>query len=313
MSNNNVCFPVRELFVQTIDELVKEVLPSKLEPEKINFLYFRGENQDFGETAFTPLIYRRNNYLHKEHIIYREMQRFNDQEFATDRTAFDKLARMQHYQAPSRMLDISEDLFSALYFALKGRNESKKSVVYMLEIDHAAIKYYDSDSVSVIANLAKMPLGNNDNCCKSQRKLHSDVKQYFEDKEEFNKQKSVEFLVHEICEEKSYFRSIINPSHLFSIFCVKPKYTNQRIHGQKGAFLLFGMNRDNVEKAIPLFRKNNEKLEINAAIPSKNHPIRKITKFVLSADITLSDLASLGITTPYIYPEMDRVAGYLKE
>ena len=112
MSNNDIFFPVSELAIKTIDELVKEVLASK-KVNLDNLLYFRGENQDFGLTALTPLVYRSicqsKNYLHKEHIFYHEMQRFNDQEFATDKTAFDKLARMQHYQAPTRLLDMKKN------------------------------------------------------------------------------------------------------------------------------------------------------------------------------------------------------------
>lgn len=121
--------------------------------------------------------------------------------------------------------------------------------------------------------------------------------------------------MHEVCKEKNYFKTIIEPSHLFSIFYVKPKYTNQRMHGQKGAFLLFGMNKDNIEEAIPLLSlpEKNNGFSINATLPPTRHPIRKITKFVLSCEITLSMLASLGITTPYIYPEMDQVAKYLRE
>ena len=47
---------IRTLYASTIDEAVR--LVSQLEVNSGNRLYFRGENKDFGITAFTPGIYR---------------------------------------------------------------------------------------------------------------------------------------------------------------------------------------------------------------------------------------------------------------
>lgn len=302
-------FEIENIKVATLDELIKSILAIKKIDEK-NVHYFRGENNDFGDTALTPSIYRK--YTKTEHRIYREMQRFNDHEFAVDKTAFDKLSRMQHYQAPTRMLDMSEDVMSALYFALDQCHCENHAVLYVLEIDHDAIKYYDSDAVSVVANLAKSPLTDGETKDKSKEALRRDARELLEDIEAFNVKRSVQFLLHDIKEERSYFESVIDPKHLFSVFCVKPKYTNQRIHGQKGAFLLFGLNMNDVGKPINLFCKSDD-LRLTASLPSEYHPIRKLTKITLSCDITLKSLSKLGITTPYIYPELDKVAQYLCE
>ena len=43
------------------------------------------------------------------------------------------------------------------------------------------------------------------------------------------------------------------------------------------------------------------------------HPIAKITKIVLSSHIQKSDLEKLGISKPYIYPELDKVSEYLSK
>ncbi|MGR9051071.1 MAG: FRG domain-containing protein, partial [Gammaproteobacteria bacterium] len=253
-------YPIVDLFhAYSLDELIRFVLQIKKTNDG-NTLYFRGENQDFGEKALQPSIYREQNYI-REHIFYREMQRFNDHEFFADKTAFDKLARMQHYQCPTRMIDISEDVLSAAYFALDvdERKEKKPdSVLYVLEIDWNKIKYYDSDAVSVVANLAKTPLDNPDNTEKSKRAFAHDSLNFLYDREHFNNAdlKSIRFLLHDIKEEKPYFQNLIDPKHVFSLFCVKPKYSNQRILGQKGAFLLFGLNKKDVEKPIPVFEQH---------------------------------------------------------
>ncbi len=305
-------FDVDIIEVKSIDELIKEVL-SIIKTDEGNVLYFRGENSDHGEHALTPSVFR--GFLDREHHLYREMQRFNDHEFAVDKTAFDKLARMQHYQAPTRMLDMSEDVLSALYFALDNRKNGATGVLYVLEIDREMVKYYDSDAVSVVANLAKSPLTNTGaSKNKSKTTLHKDASCFLHNIVGFNAQSSVTFLLHDICEEKSYFRSLIDPIHLFSIFCVKPKYTNERLHGQKGAFLLFGMNSMDVTSPINILQNDPNQvngLQLNGSLDSDWQPIRNLTKIRLSSDINQKSLAKLGITKPYIYPEMDKVADFL--
>lgn len=183
----------------------------------------------------------------------------------------------------------------------------------VFEIDENKIKYYDSDAVSVIANLSKSPLKNLDNPKKSKEAIHADARSYLHEKEGFNRQDSVKFLLHDIKREKSYFQEIIEPKHIFSILCVKPKYTNQRILGQKGAFLLFGMDQDSVEKSIQLFERYGDHIEFNKNLTEEYHPIRKITKIVLSPAINSTQLEKLGITKPYIYPEMDKVSEFLNK
>ena len=59
--------------------------------------------------------------------------------------------------------------------------------------------------------------------------------------EEFNEQSGIQILLHQIKEEKPYFRPLIDPHDLGSVFLVKAKYGNPRITNQAGAFFLFGL------------------------------------------------------------------------
>lgn len=300
---------IRTLYASTIDEAVR--LVSQLETKSGSRLYFRGENKDFGITAFTPGIYRPGR-LCDEHLIYREMQRFNDHEFTTDKTAFDKLARMQHYSAPTRMLDLSEDMFSSLFFALDKRAEHTESVLYAVELNEDQMRYYDSDAVSIIANLAKLPQERNDHAEpqeKSKQALWQEALEYYDNREAYNANKSLPskgFLLHDIKEEKPYFQDLIDPKDLFRIVAVKPKLTSQRLQGQKGAFLLYGLNKEEPSLPIPLIT-NSEQLNDDAQV----HPVLSLTKIVLSEHITIKQLEKLGIREPYIYPELERVSQYL--
>jgi len=299
--------------IKSLSKLIKYI--SKLGKTKNDgtVLFFRGEQKYYKDTELVPKIYR-NKYINNEEKIYRETQLFNDQEFITDNTAFDKLSRIQHYTAPTRLLDISEDLLSSIYFAIgekdilsdKEKLEKEAAYIYIFEIKEKSIKYYDSDTVSVISNLAKIPLENNNE--KSKRRLLCDSMNIGIKK--FNKQKSANFLRHEIREEKPQFEAIINPKHLTSIQCVRPKLTNNRIKFQKGLFLLFGLNSNNVEKPIRIF-ENDKLIESNNQI---NHPIKKIHKIKLNFKYIKKmkkELKTLGIRTPFIYPEIDKVSEYL--
>lgn len=284
--------------------------------------YFRGEPEDYKENALTPSIYREPSWLKNEPNIYREMQRFNDQEFRDDKSTADKLSRMQHCDAPTRLIDISEDALSALYFAVaegqsKDSKESGQEVepaVYVVDVASKKLCYYDSDKVSVIANLVKSPLS--DATQKNKQAIASDALKYRDEIDTFNKQKSIGFLLHDIKEEKPYFSNIVDPKHIFSVQCVKPKFTHSRINSQKGAFLLYGLNPDNIHRSIRLIEKCGDDFYLchnsNGEI---QHPVERITKIVIRADAVdriRKELKVIGIKTPFIYPEMDKIAQYLK-
>lgn len=302
---------IQVFHANTLDEVIRFTLQTGKTTSE-NLLYFRGENKDFKTTALQPGIYRNKGLLEKEHLIFREMQRFNDQEFITDKTAFDKLARMQHYTTPTRMLDMSEDILSGLYFALDNKDRDASSVLYLLEIDIQKIKYYDSDSVSILANLAKSPLTDNNTARKSKKAIWEDAKRFLSNRKGYNEAKldSKEYLLHDIREEKSYFADSIQPDDLFSVLAVKPKLNSQRIQSQKGAFLLFGLNQRDVKESPQLLTANSSQLGLNSN--SCYHPLAKITKIILSPQINMQHLEQLGVSKAYIYPELDHVSEYLK-
>lgn len=199
-------YPIEEVVVSTIAELIEVVDAFEL-TDRNNKLYFRGENKDHGDSALVPGIYRSVVRLQQEHEVFREMQRFNDQEFTADKTAFDKISRMQHYQVPTRLLDVSEDVLSSLYFALADReHESQQSAVYLIEVKADQAKYYDSDAVSVVSNLVKAPLRSGATLFKSKADLLRDALLYRADIEVFNRADSASYLMHDIKEEKELFQ-----------------------------------------------------------------------------------------------------------
>lgn len=274
--------------------------------------YFRGENEDHQEKALTPSIYR-DGLIYSEEKIYREVSRYNNIDFSEDVTTFDKLCRIQHYSAPTRLIDLSDDPLTALWFAIN--KQCNNGVVYLIKIKKSKIKYSDSDTVTVISNLAKIDLFN-EQSEKSKQKIANDVKFIINSNksiDEFNSLQSIKFLIHEIRNDVNHFEPIIDPKHISSIQCVKPKLTNSRLKNQKGAFLLFGLNIDEPQKHFSLFRKQEEadnEYELNTS-SFHDHPVEGILKiYVGGIDNTI--LSKIGLTEPSIYPEMDKVSEYFK-
>lgn len=189
-----------------------------------------------------PSVFRKDvdgNYLHldAEDCIYRELIVSNSSDFLGDDCSLDRLVRMQHYSLPTRLLDITSNPLIALYFACRSHKEKQEDgrkiaeipgEVIIFSVDRDDIKYYDSDTVSCLANLARLP--------RSQK----DAINYSLTTSAFNKQPTIKRLLHFVAEEKPYFESRIKRDDLRSVLCVKSKRNNDRISFQLGAFLVFG-------------------------------------------------------------------------
>ena len=115
----------------------------------------------------------------------------------------------------------------------------------------------------------------------------------------------LEKLLHYIKEDKPYFKPIINPNHIGRIFAIKPKLDNPRIVRQYGAFLIFGAKENN--KEMP-------RVEHNWIIAGKNSPLgKRIIIDHKSKEDILNELDILGINKSTLFPEIDKVADYIKE
>lgn len=217
--------------VSTVGEFIEKVLEGHDGGMEV---FYRGHSNK-GTYKLEPSLFRKDargnyRYLDTEHTLYRELLVSNSIDFHGDNYTLDRLIRMQHYSLPTRLLDITSNPLIALYFACKS-NLKEDGEVIILMVARDQIKYFDSDTASCIANLARLPKADKDA-----------IDQSIEDLDQFNAQLPIRRLIHFVREEKSFFESRIQREHLRTIVCVKGKRSNNRISSQSGAFLLFGMD-----------------------------------------------------------------------
>jgi FRG domain len=248
--------------------------------------FFRGHEDSRFE--LTPSLLRKLpegawQYLPNEDRLCKELLIAHYDEFQRDQYCFDRLVRMQHYGLPTRLLDISGNPLVALFFACSCAEEimDVEGEVVIFKINSDKIKYYDSDTVSCLANLSNLNYVQ-----KNSIDLSLDVI-------EFNKTAVATKLLHHIKSEKGYFEARILPDDLGSIVCVKAKQTNTRIKSQLGAFLLFGHE-------VTLPESGEEGIEIARVTINNKRQI-------------LSQLDSININATTVYPSIDQTTGHLRD
>jgi len=248
--------------------------------------FFRGHSKL--SYSMTPTIYRQG-LIKNEDKIFRESILRIPQEFSGLKSAIEILVKMQHYGVPTRLLDITSNPLVALFFACKSNPDIDGEVIF-LQVPKPEIRFYDSDTVSVVANIAKRP-------------FPFEIENYDGIKiKDFNSLSSVQYLHHDIKEEKPYFKEIIKPGHMEQVYVVKVKLDNLRILKQGGAFLLFGIHATKERQAeVPEQWKLNGKNHLNLIIPAGKK--EKI----------LTELDVLGINESTIFPELEYQAKYLIE
>ena len=181
---------------------------------------------------------------------------------------------------------------------LGAKARAKDGIVYLFSVMEDKVKHYDSDTVSVLANLAKSKIS-------EQCSATSSVKV-------FNKQPDIKFLLDQIKEEKPHFQPRIQPCDLNSLFFVKAKNGNQRITNQMGAFLIFGLGVKQVEVGDDVGETSLLTKSKHVEVPAEWIKKKLIIPKERKADI-LKELALLGITESYIYPGMEQYAKELKK
>lgn len=294
-----------EDIITCVSDLLNILKKKKNDSE--NLFFCRGESKH--HEKIIPSIYQKDAYIKYESRMFREYILRNPDEFKDEKSTFEKLVKMQHYSLPTRLLDITSNPLIALYFACEEKKEEEKEKkegngrLIIFNVPDKKIKFYDSDTVSVVANIAKY--SHDEKLDISKRSLQKDESNT-EFRKRFNKYEPIKYLVHDIRDEKPYFQYLVKKEDMESVWCVMPLQKNKRIIRQDGAFLLFGIKGDRL--TCPEIKKQTEK--------QSEDDISIAAEIDIPADkkeSILAELGTLGITKDKVYPELDFVAEFLKD
>lgn len=296
---NNILYKkLNEIFVQ--QEACKEDF----------VFYYRADyannKEDKPKEFPIPSIVDIDGYRTKEHEIINEVLVAHPDLFQ-GLNMFDKLALMRHYECPSRLIDVTASPLVALYFACgekseKDKEKKKDRKIFIFAINEKDIKKSDSDTVSILSNIAVTP-----------REQMNKDKEKIENKRtgsgigdlESISHDCMDYLCREIQQEKPSFKNKINYQDLDNrIVCVRPSYyvKNPRLLAQQGAFLLHGIREADKSQIAKLY---TGKLD---------NPIKMGFIDISGEDLdTLrNELEKLGITRRTLFPEMPDTIAYIK-
>jgi len=386
MDTQNIENKENEGDIKSVSDFLKKI--KDIGRKEKGTLFYRGHSNK-EKFKLKPSIYREEKFIENEDKIYREIIAKVPYDF-NGKNTIESLVLMQHYGVPTRILDLTTNPLVALYFACDDDNhKNANGEVIVFDIPEESICYFDSDKVTILANLAKYE---NDFYYKKENSYESKIKEvrdkikevrdkikiktngiknskilfdyafsykkkleeYFEKNKLQNIDQEIEKIVseykenidindelkklihsqllfilkdniskkqqkaiislnelylkkllHYIKEDKPYFKPIINPNDIESIFAIKPKLDNPRIVRQYGAFLIFGAKENN--KEMP-------RVEDNWIIAGKDSPSgKRIIIDHKSKETILTELDWIGINKSTLFPEIDKVADYIKE
>ena len=253
-----------------------------------------------------PGIYRKQNrnILQCESQFIHEMIASYPNFFSDCKTALDYLVVLQHYSFPTRLLDFTENPLVALYMAC-ATEKSDFADVMRINVEPTDFKYYDSDSISLLANMAFADDGldvsdysfmdyyhsyEGDEVDKAYKEHYNTLIQQFNDRDDITR------FIHLVRGEKPYFKSKIKPEHFDNaVLWVKAKQDFQRIINQSGVFAVFGINRSKQNMIDFSYSKYNM---YHILIPPE------------SKEKILHELDKIHINQATLYCDMDRIASF---
>ena len=302
------CNTVAEVFHEVFElvKLDRSHVETGTDDDKVAY-YFRAENKNYAPMGSpcppslpaTPSLFRDDKYRQNEHVIFNEAIRCYPQEFPAGETTFERLTRMAHFGLPTRLLDVSPRLATAIGMAsLPSPGDDEKEFftwngfIRVYRVNKEKIKYSTSDTIVALSNLARIKPGNIDIS-------------------------NLRYLAYECMNERAgfYWEEGSDVSQklmrdIKKVWCVRPVNNNVRIQAQRGEFFIFGCG-DKKEKIDATFSESDYYNEDAAT-----NGIAEIGIITLTSALKLEvkEMAEiLDVTEDRLYPDFGRFHNVIKE
>ena len=250
---------------------------NKLKSIMLEGVFFRGQSEEF--EFIIPSIFRDAKYIENEDELIKEAEISYPLEIQKIKYKPDKLALMQHYGLPTRILDITTNALVALYFAVS-ENKDKDGVVYLFNKKTNKKEVLTSKSIPVIvktvlANLTykeKLLLDLTFRKIKNKEILLSSFR-----KVNYRILSIIEKIYDTIKMDIGFIPTNIKISDFYGLNFVTPLEVDERIIRQNAMFMIFGLDGiyDSHKEGLKQFKVDSELIRKRAILES----YYKIEKF----------------------------------